>query len=275
MEKRNKWIKCIGGILLAALVNTISGVSSWFIPQGSMTESEYSIITFLYQGIAIVIGCILILVLFKKKNVLNPFVKGSLKTGLIVSILWVIDIVYYLVINAIALSGAKPALSPLWGALNIIAYFFAAGIGEELSYRGITMNLLRDAIGNKTRKGLIISIVVSSLIFGLSHLTNLFVTDDVIGTIGQIICATGIGIMIAAIYARCKNIWVTIILHFLHDLPAALDTIYAGSERSVSEYVGRDGSQLIIWCFALGMIYATIGFFLVRKKKMNEIIADT
>ena len=133
------------------------------------------------------------------------------------------------------------------------------------------MNFIRSAAGNNTCKALIAGMTVSSVCFGLVHLSNLQGTDDVIGTIGQVIYAIGIGFYLAAIYARTKNIWFNVILHFFVDIAALLKTLFVSSEVSISEVIGGDPVQVIIRSVLIGVIFGGMGLFLIRKSKMPEL----
>jgi hypothetical protein len=162
-------------------------------------------------------------------------------------------------------------MSPLVTVIFISGLFMGAGIGEELMYRGLIMSMIRGAAGYKSRKGLLIGMTVSSVAFGLTHLTNLFVTDDVIGTFGQVIYAIGVGFYLAAVYARTGNLWYNIVLHFSVDMASFIKSIFTSSDVTVSEILGGNQLGVIIISVIIGIVFFGMGLFIIRKSKMPEL----
>ena len=100
-------------------------------------------------------------------------------------------------------------------AASSIALALVAGIGEELLFRLVPLNVVMDA--NAGRRTTVIGCVVTSVIFGLAHSTNLLRGADPTATLLQVIYAAGIGLLFAGIYVKTKSIWVTMILHTFVD----------------------------------------------------------
>lgn len=273
MDKKNKLMKCIGAILAAAVVTAVGGIASWYIPAGNMNDFEYSIVTLLFQGIVTAIGYILILVLLGRKDVLKLGNGKSFLTGAIVGFPMLGYTLFSLIQTVVIITKEhyKPNASPLFFVLYIVAIICNAGIGEELAHRGIIINFIRDVTGYKSRKGLIISMIVSSVIFGFGHLTNLFFYNDFVGVSGQCIFATGIGFYLAALYARSKNIWFNIILHVLWDLPSVLSELLDGTNHSVSELYDSNTTYILLSTIIEAIVFTLLGLFLIRKKKMPEL----
>ena len=83
-----------------------------------------------------------------------------------------------------------------------------AAFGEEMIFRGYLMNRVADLVG-RTRTGWVISLLLSSLIFGLGHGYQ--------GVAGVIDTAT-IGLLLGTLYLVSKrNLWVNIICHGVID----------------------------------------------------------
>lgn len=78
----------------------------------------------------------------------------------------------------------------------LVSIALVTPVFEELFYRGILFNSF------KSKFGIAVSILLSSAIFGLFH-----------GGVAQIIGGFLVGIILAVIYERKKNIWYPIILH--------------------------------------------------------------
>jgi membrane protease YdiL (CAAX protease family) len=86
------------------------------------------------------------------------------------------------------------------------------GLFEEILCRGIIFNSF---LKNNTP---IHAALISSGLFGAVHLLNLTHSNDYIATMTQIIYATFLGILFAAIYYVTKNIWSVIFLHSALDI---------------------------------------------------------
>ena len=84
----------------------------------------------------------------------------------------------------------------------ILAVTISAGICEELLFRGIILNTLRDFLGRDTFSGTVLALVISSIVFGALHLTNIFSGVSVFAAVLQAITAFALGIYYGAIYCR-------------------------------------------------------------------------
>ena len=273
MEKKISWKKCIGVILCAGFVGILASIIANLIPQGSLSETEYTISVYCLMSFIQAAGLMLLLVLFGRKDVIKSAPRGSFLTGAVCGTALIGYGAYMLVINLIESirDQGVPSMSLFFMIIYIVAIFFGAGIGEEFIFRGIFMNFVRSAAGNDSRKALMTGMTVSSVCFGLVHLSNLQGNEDVIGTVGQVIYAIGIGFYLAAIYARTKNIWFNVVLHFFVDISALLKTLFIGSEVSISEVIGGDPVQVIIRSVIIGAVFGGMGLFIIRKSKMPEL----
>lgn len=101
-----------------------------------------------------------------------------------------------------------------------------AGIGifEEFLCRGWLQNEFIERFGNN-RKGIIKSLVISALFFGLMHITNVFAGQSLFDSILQAIQTIGFGLLMGAIYYRTKNIWACVFLHGFYDFCLMLSDI--------------------------------------------------
>ena len=92
--------------------------------------------------------------------------------------------------------------------LSLIVSWTLAGFGEELVFRGYLMNRVADLVGSN-RSGWLISLIVVSILFGITHLYQ---------GISGIIVITLHGLLLGALYlATGRNLWVPIIAHGLND----------------------------------------------------------
>lgn len=92
-----------------------------------------------------------------------------------------------------------------------------AGIVEEVVCRGVISNYIYTRLRLKSeRKQIWISSITSGTLFGLLHFINLF-RQEFLPTLNQVIVA-------AVIYLIYKNLFATIIIHFLNDFWIIIST---------------------------------------------------
>ena len=100
------------------------------------------------------------------------------------------------------------------GNLNSLAYlvvgYAMTGFMEEGLMRGIVLRVLKPL-------GITRSVVISSILFALLHMTNFLFRNPFI-VLAQMLGAFVHGIGLAAIRLRTNTIWFVVILHGLHDL---------------------------------------------------------
>jgi membrane protease YdiL (CAAX protease family) len=87
---------------------------------------------------------------------------------------------------------------------------------EEIIYRGVILEALR-------RYGLLWQIGLSSVLFGFSHIDNLFLPgSDPVGVWYQIFEAILIGVLFASARLRMKTIWAVLAIHAIYDFMLVL-----------------------------------------------------
>ena len=95
--------------------------------------------------------------------------------------------------------------------LTLIVGYAATAFFEEAIFRGMILGLLRP-------KGIWTAVLVSSLLFGLVHLSNIALRGNPgLIALQALGAATG-GVGMAAIRVRTRTVWPGIALHALHDL---------------------------------------------------------
>lgn len=83
---------------------------------------------------------------------------------------------------------------------------FWVGFAEEILFRSFLMK----AIMNKSSTA---AIIISSIIFGIIHIFNIFYGADVIITIAQVVYAFALGLMFAMFFYKTNNVIPCIICH--------------------------------------------------------------
>lgn len=123
-----------------------------------------------------------------------------------------------LIIAGISLMGSLSSLDGfnLGNFINLFLLTLFIGIAEEFLCRGWLQNEFIERYGDN-KKHIILSILFSSLIFGLIHFSNMLAGQDLLTTIVQVIQATSAGLLLGSIYYKTKNIWAVIFLHGVYD----------------------------------------------------------
>ena len=207
-------------------------------------------------------------ILLGMKSTLTPR-KNGLGKGLLLGLPFIL-LGVYAGFSTIADVGFAELSNP--GLFKIITFVISMGligILEEFLCRGVLLSLMLEKWGH-TRKGLLKSVFISSVIFGLTHLVTLFVYPHLILSVAsQVFYSALVGVYLACVYIRCKNLYSVVILHAFFDacvllinllhLPAMMEVI------NPTEITPADGlGTIILW-----LPFFLIGLFLIRKKKLS------
>ncbi|MEV5887918.1 CPBP family intramembrane glutamic endopeptidase [Nonomuraea fuscirosea] len=105
----------------------------------------------------------------------------------------------------IAMFGGWQAVSwgSIGGLLGAVGMMASVAVAEELLFRGVLFRIMEERLGT------VISLIVSTLLFGATHLVN--VNATLWGVLS--IALTG-GAMTAAAYIATRSLWLPIGLHF-------------------------------------------------------------
>ncbi|MFB3895760.1 MAG: lysostaphin resistance A-like protein [bacterium] len=133
------------------------------------------------------------------------------------------------------------------------------GFSEESLFRGIILHSLK-------RYGAIISVLVSSFLFSLMHITNLMAGFPLNYIYIQLYVALSLGVLFGALRIRTGTIWIVIILHSLIDFIGLIskDLLNWSGTGGMPEITLLD--MQIIAVIYTGFII--IGLFLLRSRKL-------
>ncbi|SFB74057.1 CPBP family intramembrane glutamic endopeptidase [Ruminococcus albus] len=216
-----------------------------------------------------------ILALLHKKKVLyskgNGFF-GGLITGFLMIYASITSVINALFLDTsdnkmkfVTPTGLKFGSEQVW---CILALLFAAGICEELLFRGIIFNVLRDLFGRDSTKGTIAAIFTSGVLFGLYHLLNIFAGVSIDAVIPQVISTAGVGVFLAAVYARWGNIWITVFLHAFMDICVVLPT----SMKNNADIVESINTTMSDPTKYIGVVvYVILAIYLLREEKRPQM----
>ena len=113
--------------------------------------------------------------------------------------------------------------------------------------------------------------VLSSVIFGLIHLTNLLSGAPFGATILQILNVFGMGMFLCAVFLRSGSLWPGIIIHTLFDTFAFLDVPNIAEGGLIATDYSFSWTDLIVFAFIAVSIAA--GLYPVRPDVRAEITA--
>lgn len=219
------------------------------------------------QGISECFGAIcgiLIVFIFGYKSIWSERGK-SFGSGLITSGYFIFISLSSLATNLRMLLEGNDQIAPIWQILAFTVTVFLIGLTEETYFRGIVSNLFYDKHANDA-PGVWCAVIGSGFVFGFMHLSNL-ASADLVGVLVQVANASVMGMLLTAIYYRCRNIWVVVFVHGLIDFCAAF---YAGFTRGGS--LAGTISTYSPYMFVSIIPYLIAVLVLLRSSKMKEIV---
>lgn len=101
--------------------------------------------------------------------------------------------------------------APIGTLVFVLLSVALAGVVEEVAFRGVLLTSLRS-------RGMWPAVAVSSALFGLMHVTNMFLGSPWYSVLLQVTFAAMAGAGYAAMRLRTGSLWPPILLHALYDL---------------------------------------------------------
>jgi membrane protease YdiL (CAAX protease family) len=149
----------------------------------------------------------------------------------------------------------------------MLASNLAIGIFEEVLTRGFILNVFLKRYG-ESKKGIYYSVLVSSIIFGISHLMNLFTKNVAVNeVISQVFYATFIGVVFGAIYIRTGyGLWWCVLLHAMYDAADELSLVaHYQPVKVIVSHVHKVSNMDAIVNAALMLPLLIYGLYLLRN----------
>jgi len=201
----------------------------------------------------------LIYYLIYRKEISSLFFRGK-GTGKGILLGWSV-----LIINAVTLGYDLVIRKPFGSVGTALLYGITPGLTEEILCRIIPLSLV---MRSPERKRLIFpAVAFTSLIFGLSHMVNIFSGADFVSTMFQVLYATGTGFLFGAIYIRTGNMWITVILHSMTDV-----IFYLGAEAQTSGGVlsQNTGISDAVFLLVYAVLYFVNACFVLRNDRTKN-----
>ena len=157
--------------------------------------------------------------------------------GLLVG-LYPITLIGYNAYNTLLFGRPEGDMLPAWHVVWFLIGMTSVGVAEEFLFRGVIAQTLLEHFGT-SRAGVWKACLLSGLYFGAAHLTNLTGSAP-LGVLMQCVFAASLGTLLAAVYFRTGNIWVTVFIHAAMDITSMLIGGLYGTETvadSISTFV--------------------------------------
>ena len=198
---------CVLAFLLERLLIAIPmGVFNHFEVFSAHTNYDY-----LFSELVVLAASVILLFLTGQVHTMRwsakRFVK-SLLSGLIFPALAVMGCVVF------ADEGMKQGVvyKPLPEIIAFAAFVIAVGFAEEILCRGIIADSILERFGT-SRSGVVVSVLLSGCLFGVSHIVNVFYGQSFEDTSIQMIATSMLGILLSAIYIKHKSVYGVAMLH--------------------------------------------------------------
>ena len=183
--------------------------------------------------------------------------------GLLVG-LYPIALIGYNAYNTLLFGRPEGDMLPAWNIVWFLIGMTSVGVAEEFLFRGVIAQTLLEHFGT-SRAGVWKACLLSGVLFGAAHLTNLS-SSAPFGVLMQCAFSASLGALFAAIYFRTGNLWVTVFLHGAMDIASMLIGGLYGTTTLSESVSGYDASMLLTV-----VVYLLPVAFLLRKKKLPEV----
>jgi len=147
------------------------------------------------------------------------------------------------------------------------------GIFEEFLFRGAIFPLFIKSF-DPTNKPILISAVLSSLMFGIVHFINLFSQpENIIGITSQVFFATSIGVFFCGLMVRTENILIPIIVHALVNFSFGAGELKQSIEENsdIEKISGINWSSLVPTTIFFSFIFIG-GMYMILKTDKEKIL---
>jgi len=163
-----------------------------------------------------------------------------------------------------------------------LSQLLGVGVFEEVLFRGFVLKILLKKMGH-SKTGMLNACIVSSVIFGLTHISNLVAiiirtgnlsVDVVLPVISQIIFTTAFALLAIALFMRSGTLWMPILIHGVGNL--AVQTFASFISRDRILQIFQDPIVMNIPEFIISTLMSTIplliaGLLLLRKVDPDDV----
>ena len=129
------------------------------------------------------------------------------------------------------------------GLLYAAVMMAFVGFAEELIFRGFLFKAMLKGSSVKT------AVIISSVTFGIGHIVNLFIGQDPVETLVQIVFAVAVGFIFTMVFYKGGSLWPCILAHSLIDVTS----VFSSGESPVLDWVVHIGTIVlsVVYCLYL------------------------
>jgi len=192
---------------------------------------------------------------------INDFTFKGFGNGLLLAWPFLLFIIAAFLMRFLQLPDNSLIVPNIFHLSSIIFHMLGIAVLEEILCRGLTLKwLLKRA--ERSKKGIIIACVVSSIIFGAAHITNIFFAG-----------ASLLGVSLQII--RTKTLWIPILAHALGNFaPRIFSAIVSYGVLMQNEVVAPTSVSGLIINNILSIVpFLIFGLILFRKVKPEDVEA--
>lgn len=194
----------------------------------------------------------------------SKFWSGLLSSGYFL-VTYSLSAIITLIYEAEERGGLSGSLLPIWRIIFLPITVLEIGIAEECFFRGVISNLFWDKHA-KDPAGVWTAAIYSGLMFGALHIMNL-IGSEPSGVLAQITAVTVMGVAMTAIYYRCRNIWVMVVLHAFMDFCAMISIGLFGGSLS-----GQISDYDVLTSLEQAIPFIIVTLILLRKSKVLQML---
>jgi len=154
-----------------------------------------------------------------------------------------------------------------------ITSVFIIGFAEELFFRGIILPLFITYFKNR-KAVLLLSVLLSSLIFGIIHYVNIFKEpDNFWGITHQVFFALSVGVFFGGLMLRTKNIIIPSLFHGFVNFSFGADSLKQEDIQHVTEKVTEGVNWNSLIPTTLLFVFILLGgIYMIRKVKSADVL---
>lgn len=174
-----------------------------------------------------------------------------------------LTIVYWVLVGFLVFGNLLTTFSvwklPVRKIIEIALIALDAGICEEFLFRGVLFNLFVVTF-HKSKYDLLWASIGNSVLFGLLHLVNL-THQSVASTVGQIIFAIGLGLILSYLHILSNGIFWCIAFHFLQDF----------SPQVIHSDLGNPHISLVLSVYGPIILFMVLCIYLFNHRLMDSL----
>ena len=217
--------------------------------------------------ISAVILIVAIIFLFKQQYVFTEKKEKFFKS-LLVGLPFVLFATVMLIFNATGLKSFN-----VYNFISLLFLTLFVGVYEELLCRGWLQNAFVRT-HNTSRGKVILSIILSSLVFGAMHITNALSGQSLFETLMQVLQATAMGFFLGAVYYRTRNIYGVMFMHFYWDLAVMIGEMNQLRDCTNGVVTNDILTFSVLTSLLFSVVYTCVGLYVLRKEKVAPLLDE-